>query len=112
MSVEMSKPWHAATDAELSAIPCTTGVYEVREADGTVVDIGYAGARETFGLRSRIAAVVAAESVDRLEFRYECHVQYMTRYAELVLVHRALRGGDDPPRVARRAIPVTGRLAP
>ncbi|MER5437688.1 hypothetical protein [Streptomyces sp. NPDC002790] len=112
MSVEISKPWRTATDAELEQIPCITGVYEVREGGGEVLDIGYAGAREPFGLRSRIKTVVIEEDREGLEFRYESHIQYLTRYAELVMVHRAHHEGAEPPRVAGREIPVKGRLTP
>jgi hypothetical protein len=107
----MSKPWLDATTAEMARIPPVTGVYEVRDADGVVLDIGYAGSREPFGLKSRIGAVVAGEGRGGLQFRYESQVVYMSRYVELVLAHRAFHGGADPYRVAQRPIPVIGRLS-
>jgi hypothetical protein len=115
VSARMTKPWLEAAPVEVAWIPAVTGVYEIRDANETVLDIGYAGAREPFGLRSAIRAVLESvleeEGREGLQFRYESHVQYMTRYIELVLAHRALHGGEEPARVARRPIPVTGRLS-
>ncbi len=108
----MSKPWRNVDAAQLDDIPCTTGVYEIRDRHGEILDIGYAGSREPFGLKSKIEAIVSEEARDGLQFRYELHVQYMTRYAELVLVHRARHNGAEPARVSQRPIPVEGRLHP
>jgi hypothetical protein len=112
MTIEMSKPWLPATAEQLGTIPATTGVYEIRRRDGEVLDIGYVGARAPFGLASTVPGVVAAMGEEDLEFRCETHVQYQTRYQELVLVHKARNGGQLPARVAERPIAVPGRLSP
>jgi hypothetical protein len=112
VSVEMSKAWRPATADELAMIPATTGVYQIRRRDGEVLDIGYAGARAPFGLASTVPEVVGALGGEDLEFRCETHVQYQTRYQELVLVHKARNGGQLPTRVAERSIAIPGRLSP
>jgi hypothetical protein len=112
MSSEMSKPWRPATAEQLASIPASTGVYEVRRRDGEVMDIGYAGARAPFGLASTVPEVLGALGGEDLEFRCESHVQYQTRYQELVMVHRARNGGQLPARVEGRPIAVPGRLSP
>lgn len=111
MSIAMTKAWRPASDAELSTIPSTTGVYELRRRDGELLDIGYAGSREPFGLASAIAAAVAAAGGDDLEFRHEVHVQYRSRHIELVLVHRSRTDGL-PPALEERYAHIRGRLSP
>jgi hypothetical protein len=111
MSADMTKPWIAATRAELAEIPATTGVYEIRRGD-EVLDIDFAGALEPFGLQSKIAKVVAELGGVGLEFRFESHIQYRTRFEELVLVHKARHDGHIPAGVVSRNVHVPGRLSP
>lgn len=112
MSAGMTRAWLPAGEKELERVPSTTGVYEIRREDGTVLDIGYAGSREPFGLTSRLRTVLGDAGWDGLQFRYESHVQYQTRYMELVLLHRAQHDGATPEGVANRPIAVPGRLSP
>jgi hypothetical protein len=111
MSASMTKPWIDVTPSALAEIPVTTGVYEVRTAAGDVLDIGYAGSREPFGLRSALQRLVAEFGEQSLQLRYEQHVQYHSRYLELVLSYRAGHGGSVPDRVANRTPAVHGRLS-
>ena len=111
MSALITKPWLAVTAETLAAIPPTTGVFELRLSDGDVVDIGYAGGRELFGLRSSITAATKNADRSALQMRYETHVQYLSRYVELVLAHRATHNGTVPEIVDRRPIAVRGRLS-
>lgn len=46
MSIFMTKPWLKSSADELRSVPVSTGVYEIADADGTVIDIGFAGALE------------------------------------------------------------------
>lgn len=110
MSIEIGKPWLRATPAELAAAPVGTGIYEVRDASGITIDIGYAGAREPFGLRSVLTAIADAAE-ERIEFRYESHVQYMSRYVELVLDYKN-RHGSVPSAVADRDTHADGHIDP
>ncbi|WP_157890626.1 hypothetical protein [Mycolicibacterium goodii] len=108
----MTNPWIDATPEEITGIPVTTGVYEIRDQSGELLDIGYAGSREPFGLRSLLQRLVGEIDTDGLQFRYEQHVQYHTRYIELVLNHRARHDGVLPQRVAERRPLVHGHLSP
>jgi excinuclease UvrABC nuclease subunit len=112
MTAGMTKSWIVATPASLATIPVGTGVYEIRDEKGEVLDIGYAGSREPFGLRSRIADVLDDSVSTTREFRFEQHVQYHSRFVELILDHRAQHGGCLPDRVAMRSPSVHGRLTP
>lgn len=110
MSPGITKTWLVATPEALAEVPVTTGVYEVAVDDETV-DIGYAGSHEPFGLRSAIARVVAELGGEAVSFRHEQHVQYHSRYVEIVLSHKARHGGSVPVRVQNRQIPVLGRIS-
>jgi hypothetical protein len=111
MSLGIRKAWTQATAEALKELPVTTGVYEIRNDEGQVLDIAYAGTHEIFGLRSGIAKAISEIDQDGLWVRFEQHVQYQTRYVELVLNHRAQNDGADPKRVAARPIKILGRLS-
>lgn len=110
MSIFMTKPWTTSSAAGLRGVPVSTGVYEIADAEGTVVDIGFAGAHEPFGLRSKLATLAGEYAIEGLQFRYEEHVQYHSRYTELVLAHRS-RYGSLPAKVAERGEEFHGRLS-
>lgn len=113
MSVGMQGPWTLATVAALNKVPEATGVYEIRSrCDGNIVDIDFAGARETFGLRSALASAVGTAVDGSLEFRFEQHVLYMTRFLEVVLEFRSRHGGVGPERVTMRHPEIQGRIRP
>lgn len=112
MSASMTKPWLDASPDVLAEIPVGTGVYEIRDAAGDVIDIGYAGSKEPFGLRSALQRLVHDFDHGPLQLRYEVHVQYHSRYLELVLSHRARHQGSAPESVAHRVPAMHGRLTP
>ncbi len=104
----IAKPWVPLTAAAAAALPAQLGVYEIADADGTVVRIGYAGGRQPFGLRSALAAEVEAGL--GTQFRHEATHGYLTRWEELLMLHRAAHG-SLPTGNADRRTPV-GRLRP
>lgn len=112
MSAGITKNWIDAVPHQLDHLPVTTGVYEVRSGTGEIIDIDYAGSREPFGLRSAIKRVVDEVGGDAVQIRYEQHVQYQSRYHELVLNHKAHHGGTLPARIAGREPAVRGRISP
>ena len=70
--------------------------------------IGYAGGRSLFGLRSKLREELDQGLDDATQFRVEITMQYMTRYLELLMVHKAdhgvlPRGNENapPPRLGR-----------
>ncbi len=105
MSVELDKPWQACTGT--GALPGHMGVFELADADGEVIFIGYAGGLSRFGLRGEIEAAAAQQGA--AAFRYEVTTAYLTRYQELLMVHRA-RHGTLPP--GNHDVSGLGRLSP
>ena len=106
----MSKPWISLTSADIGAVPAQLGVFELADAEGEVVYIGYAGGRELFGLRSALDAAMAADGPRAVSFRYELTHGYLTRWEELLMVHQAQHGRlpagnqDHPHRLGRLAV--------
>ena len=109
MGVRLDKPWRELTAANVAALGAELGVYQLADADGQVLRIGYAGGRTLFGLRSELAAALAAGEAAR--FRAEVTAGYMSRYDELLMVHKADHGALPPGNAAdaRRRL---GRLTP
>lgn len=88
MSVDLDKPWQACSGA--GALPGHMGVFQLADGAGAVVYIGYAGGRSRFGLRGEVEA--AAARLGAVSFRCEVTTAYLTRYQELLMVHRARHG--------------------
>ncbi len=124
----LRKPWQRFDPANLKAIPATLGVYEVADAQGRTLYIGYAGGRSLFGLRGEIAQHFGPDNpnpVTRAEaalYRYEVTSAYLSRWYELLTLyyeahHHLPPGnratGDLPPKLGRFHLsPVTGRWQP
>lgn len=103
--VRLDKPWTDLTCESADAAGGHLGVYELADADGRVVRIGYAGGKSLFGLRGVLRE--HAERNDAAAFRHEVTTAYMSRYRELLMVHLADHGRlpesneDEPGRVGR-----------
>jgi hypothetical protein len=88
--VPIAKPWLACNDLDTSRVPGTVGVYELGDADGRVIFVGYAGGRSRFGLRGAIgnhrsgeeSNPVISERISKV--RFEVTTTYLTRYLELL----------------------------
>lgn len=106
MAIRMEKPWRSLPAAK--DLPGQLGVFQLADADGCVLYVGYAGGRSKFGLRS---AVVDAgnEVTNASQFRVEITTAYLTRYRELLMAHVADQG-ELP--VANSPEPRLGRLGP
>ncbi|HVM99519.1 MAG TPA: hypothetical protein VMT68_04820 [Caulobacteraceae bacterium] len=109
MGVRLEKPWRELTAANVAALAAELGVYQLADADGRIVRIGYAGGRTLFGLRSELEAALRAG--EAAKFRTEVTAQYLSRYEELLMVHAA-DNGVLPPGNAADARRRTGRLSP
>lgn len=109
MGVRMEKPWRALTPDAVAALAGELGVYQLADAEGRVLRIGYAGGRTLFGLRSELAAALAAG--EAAQFRTEVTSQYISRYEELLMVHRADHGAFPPGNAADERHDL-GRLSP
>jgi len=110
MGVRLDKPWTALTADAVAALPGQLGVYELADAEGRVLRIGYAGGRTAFGLRSELAARLAEGAGRASAFRVEVNQQYLTRWQELLMAHLADHG-DLPPDQPDPGVRL-GRLSP
>jgi len=108
MGIRLDKPWLALDDATARGLPGQLGVYQLAEADGSIFYIGYAGGRSLFGLRSELQRWIARRGGRPTQFRYEVNMQYISRHAELLMLHQADHGSlpaentdVDPRRLGR-----------
>ncbi len=108
MSIRMSKAWVELTPEAVKALPGQLGVYQLADAAGMVVYVGFAGGRALFGLRSELEKALAERSGGATQFRCEVNQQYTTRYQELLMLHVAdhaelplLNRADPPVRLGR-----------
>jgi hypothetical protein len=85
MKLRLEKPWIELNAESVRRLPGQLGVYQVADADGSVRRIGYAGARELFGLRSALERELAGAAGTR--FRVEVNTQYQSRWRELLMLH-------------------------
>lgn len=111
----LKKPWTEATEENLRRLPGALGVYEIGDAAGAVLYIGFAGGRSRYGLRGEIAARLALDGPNPVTaggrlFRYEVNQMYLTRYVELLEQHLGATG-DLPPgnKQPGEYIPTLGR---
>ncbi|MFI4935007.1 MAG: hypothetical protein ACHP7N_10340 [Caulobacterales bacterium] len=109
MGVRMEKPWRDLTPENVAALAGELGVYQLGDAEGQVVRIGYAGGRTLFGLRSELQAALAEGKATR--FRTEVTSGYLSRYEELLMVHVADYGAL-PSGNAAEADRRLGRISP
>jgi hypothetical protein len=108
--LRLDKAWQKLTPEAAALLPGQLGVYQVADAQGTIVYIGQAGARSAFGLRSELQRE-ASERGPGHQFRVEVNQQYRTRWFELLMVHQADHG-SLPPDNAKDRPPALGRLSP
>lgn len=108
MNLRLSKPWLQLNTETVARIPGQLGVYQLANADGEVLYIGYAGGKSLFGLRSEIQRQLGA--ADATSFRYEVNMQYLTRYKELLMLHQA-DYAQLPPMNASEPLVRLGRLS-
>lgn len=107
--VRLAKPWLDLDDAALAALPGQLGVFEIGDAAGRTLELGFAGGRSRFGLRSAVAEA-AAKHERATRFRYEVTMQYWSRFEELLAVHLADHG-ELPAGNADRGDRRVGRIA-
>ena len=107
--VHLDKPWRPLNPETVADLRGELGVYQLADEEGQVLRIGYAGGRSLFGLKGELAAALATGEAAR--FRVEVTAQYLSRYEELLMVHKADFGALPPGNAAdaRRRL---GRLSP
>lgn len=111
MAIRMTKPWKPLDAVTVMPLPGQLGVYQLADATGEIVAVGYAGGRSLFGLRGVLEDVLASPPHGATQFRVEVTTQYLTRYRELLMVHMADHGALPPGN--RENPPINlGRLSP
>lgn len=108
MQVRLTKPWTELTTEAVARLPGQLGVYEIADARGEVLLIGVAGGRSRFGLRGELQSQLERRGPG-MRFRVEVNMQYLSRYEELLMAHRADHGQLPTENVAP---PRLGRLSP
>lgn len=106
MSIRLTKPWQPAASARV--LPAQLGVYQLADADGRILYVGYAGGRSRMGLRGTVSEA-CAEIPGAHCFRVEVTSAYLTRYRELLMAHVADHGQLPE---ANAPEPALGRLSP
>jgi hypothetical protein len=91
-SVRPTRPWRDLTPEALRRVPGAVGVFELADGYGAVQRIGYAGGRSVFGLRGELEPFVGRYP----RFRFESTTAYLTRWQELLMVHRHDHGALPP----------------
>lgn len=86
----LRKPWETYDPADWKELSGSYGVYELADAEETVIFIGYAGPRARFGLRGKIMEHFSENELnpairDRVaKFRYEVNSMYLSRWVDLL----------------------------
>src|SRR5262245_56922910 len=110
LRLRLDKPWRPRAAEAPARLPGQLGVYQVADAQGTVLYSGQAGARSPFGLRSELQRQLKERGPGH-QFRVEVNQQYRTRWLELLMVHKADHG-SLPVDNAKNPPPGLGRLSP
>ncbi len=110
MGIRLDKPWQPLNDAAIEALPSQLGVYHVADAAGRVLSVGYAGARERFGIQSALEREMQLHGGAAALFRCEFTSNYRSRWDELLMLHLADHG--ELPELQRDQAQRVGRLNP
>lgn len=88
MSIRLEKPWRSLDAEAVADLRGQLGVYQLGDAGGNVLYIGYAGGRSRFGLRGELEACLGRAE----RFRVEVNMSYLTRWRELLMAFEADHG--------------------
>lgn len=111
MSIRLDKPLQALTERNLESIQGQLGVYHLADASGKVFYIGYAGGRSLFGLHGELKREMESHRGQDIQFRCEVNQQYISRYEELLMLHK-VDFGELPERVLQEYPYKIGTLSP
>ncbi len=111
MALYLDKPWQPLDAETASRLQAQLGVYQIGDAAGQVLYIGYAGGRSLFGLRGILQDEARDARPEAAQFRVEVTMQYMSRHTELLMLHQAAHGEVPRDNVDDRPHPL-GRLSP
>lgn len=111
MSIRLQKPWRDLDKTEVARLGGELGVYQLSNTEGRIVRIGYAGGRSLFGLRGELMNELQRHGTAKFRFRLEITSQYLSRYEELLMIHKA-DFGELPVENAQEHGARVGRLHP
>ena len=89
MSIRLEKPWQALNSENINRLQGQLGVYQIANEQKEILSINYSGGRSLFGLRGDLLDLLEEKKGEKLYFRYEVNMQYMTRHEELLMIHMA-----------------------
>lgn len=111
MSTRLEKPWIDLAKERVAGLRGELGVFQIVDEHGEVIFIGYAGGRSLFGLKGELEAALARYREQKMRFRVEVTSQYLSRYEELLMIHKHDHG--DVPRDNRAECKrKIGRISP
>ena len=110
MSIRLDKPWIDLHDVSAESLPAQLGVFQLGDPSGEVIYIGYGGGNKAFGLRTAIGEELARLGADARFVRWELTQGYLSRWEELMMVHRHDHGA--PPVSSHPETIPRGRLSP
>ncbi len=111
MPIRMTKAWTPLDSASVKKLSGQLGIFQLADAKGDVVYIGFAGGRSLFGLRGEVEKSLKEPPSGATQFRVEVNQQYTTRYQELLMVH-VHDHGDVPSGNKGKPLPKLGRMSP
>lgn len=97
LTTRLTKDW-VPKDQALLRLRGNLGVFELADAKGEVIYIGFAGGNSQFGLKGVVQEIL--QSVDAVSVRWEVNTAYLSRFKELMMVHIADHGAapvNNPP---------------
>jgi ligand-binding sensor domain-containing protein len=111
MSIRLNKPLQELNLENIAAVQGQLGVYQLADVNGAVFYIGYAGGRSLFGLHGELKREMTDHEGQTVFFRHEVTMQYMSRYEELLMLHK-FDFGELPERVLNEYPHKIGNLSP
>ncbi|MDG1135033.1 MAG: hypothetical protein P8N67_11735 [Pseudomonadales bacterium] len=87
MAVRFDKPWIAIADG-LSQLRGQMGVFQLADEAQQVIFVGYAGGLSLHGLKGEVNQAIKDYSHAKF-LRYEITTSYLSRYKEILMVHKA-----------------------
>ncbi len=111
MAIRLDKPWQPLDEA-YRRLRGNMGVFQLADASGDVIYIGFAGGRAQYGLGGEVRDL-AAQIPEAIQVRWEVTTAYQSRFRELLSVHQADHGELPRGNLALEHLPVRlGRLSP
>ena len=103
----MTKAWQPLDAEHVARLSGQLGVYELADASGNTVRIGFAGGRSAFGLRSELERQLAAHP-EGFRFRVEVNMQYTTQYGDTFGVTAEAQNGYTTGQYSSVSVSPTG----